>query len=148
MACDAQLRSELQAIYAELEQEIARAGPVCQISGRCCRFEEFGHTLFVSNLETELLLDEGLPAGRPVDAAVCPFQQGRLCTARERRPLGCRVFFCQADYQDRASSLSEQYLGRLKRLAERLGRAWRYGPLHAMLAEQQCAGGGEGGCDR
>ena len=27
---------------------MARLGPVCQLSGRCCRFKEYGHTLFVS----------------------------------------------------------------------------------------------------
>jgi superfamily I DNA/RNA helicase len=29
------------------------AGPVCVASGRCCRFKEYGHTLFLSNLEAE-----------------------------------------------------------------------------------------------
>lgn len=133
MGCDAELRSALEALYEDLAREIDRAGPVCRLSGRCCRFEQFGHTLFLSNLETELLLDEGIPAERPLDAAGCPFQQGRVCTARERRPLGCRVFFCEPNYCDEGSRIGEEYVGRLKRLAERLGRPWRYGPLHVML---------------
>ena len=43
-----QFREALQGAYAELDAEVVRLAPVCQISGRCCRFEEYGHTLFVS----------------------------------------------------------------------------------------------------
>ena len=41
-------------VYEELDREVARRGPVCQLSGRCCRFEEYGHTLFVSTAEVQL----------------------------------------------------------------------------------------------
>ena len=38
---------------------MAQLGPVCQLSGRCCRFKEYGHTLFVSTAEVRLLLASG-----------------------------------------------------------------------------------------
>ena len=41
---------------------MARLGPVCQLSGRCCRFKEYGHTLFVSTPEVQLLMDNGAAA--------------------------------------------------------------------------------------
>ena len=56
------LREGLLAIYDDLAAEIALAAPVCELSGRCCRFKEYGHTLFISRPEAELLLEaEGLP---------------------------------------------------------------------------------------
>lgn len=134
MTSDPEARAGLQRIYAALEADVAAAGPVCQASGRCCRFQDYGHTLFLSQLEAELLLEEGLPAGAALDRSSCPFQQGKLCTARERRPLGCRVFFCDPSYQERAGELSEKYIGELKRLCERLGRDWEYGPLFDVLS--------------
>ncbi len=57
---------ELRALYAELDAEVARLGPVCELSGRCCRFIEFGHTLFVSEAEVGYLL---AAAPRPQRAA-------------------------------------------------------------------------------
>lgn len=133
MPCDPLLRRELEVIYDDLQEEIVAAGPVCQLSGRCCRFDEFGHTLFLSNLEAELFLEEGLPPGSSATGTGCPFQKGKLCTARERRPLGCRVFFCDPSYQERAAALSEQYVARLKELAVRLGKGWEYAPLGRVL---------------
>jgi Fe-S-cluster containining protein len=133
MPCDATLRSELERIYSDLERDVAQAGPVCELSGRCCRFEEYGHTLFVSNLEAELFLEDGLPEGAVIDRAGCPFQRGKLCTAREKRPLGCRVYFCDPSYQERAAELSERYVARLKTLADRLNLPWRYAPLPVVL---------------
>ena len=52
-------REGLQGVYADLDAEVARLAPVCEISGKCCRFEEYGHTLFVSAPEIALLLEDG-----------------------------------------------------------------------------------------
>lgn len=125
----------LKALYAELDAEIARAGPVCSLSGRCCRFHEYDHTLFLSSAELALLLDEAPPPCRPLDSgATCPWQdsQGR-CTAREARPLGCRVYFCDPSFEAQAEPLSERFIGRLKQLADSHQQAWHYAPLHHHL---------------
>jgi hypothetical protein len=135
-------RDELHAIYAELHEAVAALGPVCELSGRCCRFTEMGHTLFVSAPEAALLLADAPPAVRALDdGATCPWQdiQGR-CTAREARPLGCRVYFCDPSYEPHAAELSERYLGRLKRLAEAHGLPWHYAPLHHHLRSALEAG--------
>ncbi len=128
-----ELRRRVLELYAEVDAAVAAAGPVCVASGRCCRFKEYGHTLFISNLEADVLLAAAPPYEGPVSADFCPFQNGNLCTAREPRPLGCRVYYCDPAYQDTGNRLSEEYLRRLKRLADEQGVEWRYAPLHYFL---------------
>ncbi len=128
-----EIRNKVFALYAEAENDIAAAGPVCLASGRCCRFKEQGHTLFLSNLEAEALLSGAPPYDRSVSADFCPFQKENLCTAREHRPLGCRVYYCDPSYQETGNHITEKYLRRLKALADELGLEWRYAPLHTFL---------------
>ncbi|MCS6976240.1 MAG: hypothetical protein NZM31_04400 [Gemmatales bacterium] len=127
------LEKEIRAIYAEAEADIAQAGPICQLSGRCCRFKEHGHTLFLSNLEAAVLLKHAPAYDQPVSEEGCPFQRGKLCTVRDHRPLGCRVYYCDPAYQETGQTISEKYLRRLKALADQYGVPWRYAPLHAFL---------------
>jgi hypothetical protein len=131
------VRDPLSLLYQELDAAVAEAAPVCALSGRCCRFEEYGHTLFLSAPEAALLLADAPPPSRPLDdGRTCPWQDaaGR-CTAREARPLGCRVYFCDPDYEGRAPELSERFLARLKTLAAAEGWPWGYAPLHHHLQE-------------
>lgn len=130
-------RQTVLRLYAEVDREVAAAGPVCVASGRCCRFKEYGHTLFLSQVEADVLL-AGAPAFDPttVTADFCPFQKGNLCTAREPRPLGCRVYYCDPNYQETGQRISEEYLRRLKQLADEQGLGWRYAPLHVFLKER------------
>lgn len=132
-----ELRRKVLELYAEVDAAVAAAGPVCVASGRCCRFKEHGHTLFVSNLEADVLLAAAPPYDRPVSADFCPFQKGNLCTAREPRPLGCRVYYCDPAYQETGSRISEEYLRRLKRLADEHGAGWHYAPLHHFLNDPE-----------
>lgn len=129
------VRGQLPILYGELSREIAAAAPVCDLSGRCCRFREYGHTLFISRPEAEVLLEEGLPDGATIDDGSCPFQIGGLCTARERRPLGCRIYFCDASYAETSVQLSERYIARLKELHDDAAVPWEYRPLHHFLRE-------------
>jgi Fe-S-cluster containining protein len=133
------LRRQTLELYDEVDRAVAEAGPVCLASGRCCRFKEYGHVLFLSNLEAEVLLDGAPPYEGPVTPEFCPFQKGNLCTAREHRPLGCRIFFCDPGYQERAGEITESSLGRLKQLAEEHGVPWRYAPLHHFLEHPEDA---------
>jgi hypothetical protein len=127
------LRRQVLELYREADEEVRAAGPVCVASGRCCRFKEYGHVLFLSNLEAEVLLTAAPPYEQPVSPDFCPFQQGNLCTAREPRPLACRVYFCEPAYQETMKAITEKYLHRLKELARDRGRDWRYAPLHHFL---------------
>lgn len=136
-------RQELRALYDELDSEVQRLGPVCELSGRCCRFAEYGHTLFVSAPEFAVLRDEAPAPVRPIDdGATCPWQdaQGR-CTARSARPLGCRVYYCQPSYQEPGQELCERVLRQLKALVDRHGLLWGYAPLHHHLRGAVEAGG-------
>jgi Fe-S-cluster containining protein len=127
------LRRQVLEIYREADREVAAAGPVCVASGRCCRFKEFGHVLYLSSLEADVLLDGAPPYERPVSDEFCPFQKDKLCTAREPRPLSCRVYFCDPAYQEKMQEITEKYVHRLKDLAHEMGLEWRYAPLHYFL---------------
>jgi hypothetical protein len=129
----ANLRHQVLALYKEVDQAVAAAGPVCLASGRCCRFKEYGHTLFLSNLEAEVLLADAPSYQQPVSPDFCPFQKDNLCTAREPRPLGCRIYYCDPNYQGTGNRLSEEYLRKLKEVARQNDLEWRYAPLHFFL---------------
>lgn len=134
---DSELPYRVLAIYAAADAAVAAAGPKCDASGRCCRFKEYGHTLFISQLESDVLLAAAPPYEQPVSADFCPFQIEGLCTAREPRPLGCRVYFCDPTYQETGNQITEKYLSELKHLANELGLGWRYAPLHVFLNEKE-----------
>jgi hypothetical protein len=123
-------------LYNQVDVDVRAAGPVCVASGRCCRFKEYGHTLFISSLEAEVLLADAPAYQTPVSADFCPFQRENLCTAREQRPLACRIYFCDPAYQETGKGLSERYLHRLKDLANRYNIPWQYAPLHHFLNER------------
>jgi hypothetical protein len=127
------LRQDVLALYRQVDRSVAAAGPVCIASGRCCRFKEYGHVLFLSNLEAEVLLAGAPPYELPVSPDFCPFQKGNLCTAREPRPLGCRIYYCDPAYQETGNRITEDALQTLKRLAQDHGVDWRYAPLHSFL---------------
>lgn len=121
-------------LYARLDAEVSASEPRCDASGRCCRFLEYGHALFLSEMEAQLLFEPGIPLNQSVDRALCPYQVERLCTARERRPLGCRVYFCDPSFAEKQVELSEKYIRELKGLHEEIGVPWRYAPLHDFAA--------------
>jgi hypothetical protein len=129
---------ELREVYGALDAEVARLAPLCVVSGRCCRFSEYGHTLFLSEPEAEFLLTEAPEPCRALDGgATCPWQDARgRCTARAARPLGCRVYFCDPAYQEAGALLSERFITCLKQLAGRHGLPWNYAPLHRHLHDR------------
>src|SRR6266478_406450 len=135
-----ELHRRVLALYREVDQAVQAAGPVCVASGRCCRFKEYGHTLFLSSLEADVLLAGAPPYEQPVTPDFCPFQQENLCTAREPRPLGCRIYYCDPHYQETGNRITETYLRQLKELAIAAGVPWRYAPLHHFLNHPEEAG--------
>ncbi|MFO0956869.1 MAG: hypothetical protein U0800_05295 [Isosphaeraceae bacterium] len=136
------VRDRLRALYRAIDATIAHHAPVCAASGRCCRFEEYGHTLFLSKPEADLLIDEAPAPSRALDRGEsCPWQNQRgLCTARDARPIGCRVYFCDPKFVDLSYEISERAVRVLKSLCEETGIGWRYAPLHAHLQEAADAG--------
>ncbi len=63
-------------LYAEVDREVAAAGPVCVASGKCCRFKEYGHVLFLSNLEADVLLESPALRSRVGHAGLLPVSEG------------------------------------------------------------------------
>jgi Fe-S-cluster containining protein len=129
------VRRQVLEIYRETDAAVAAAGPVCIASGRCCRFKEYGHTLFLSSFEAEILLASAPPYEKPASDDFCPFQKGKLCTARDCRPLACRIYFCDPNYQQASNAITETALAKLKQLASDNDCQWRYAPLHQFLNE-------------
>jgi hypothetical protein len=132
-------RRKVLELYAEADREVAASGPVCVASGRCCRFKEYGHVLYLSSIEADVLLSAAPPYDTPVSEEFCPFQKANLCTAREPRPLGCRVYYCDPTYQDACNRIMEKYTRRLKTLCAEEGLTWCYAPLHRFLNEPELA---------
>jgi hypothetical protein len=54
----AEVRAAVAAVYEEAGREIERRRPVCVASGRCCRFEEYGHRMYVSTAELAVFLGD------------------------------------------------------------------------------------------
>lgn len=135
-------RAEVQAIYAGVDADVARLEPVCAISGRCCRFVAYDHTLFVSAPEVAILLADAPPPVRALDeGATCPWQDDRgRCTARAARPLGCRVYFCDPSYTPHGPEIAEAAITRLKILVDERDLPWNYAPLHRHLHAAVAAG--------
>lgn len=122
-------------LYDEVDRKVAAAGPVCVASGKCCRFKEYGHVLFVSQVEADILVESSDPIDTPVSEEACPYQKNGLCTARAPRPLGCRIYFCDPAYQTTAYQITEDALKALKTICAEEGIDWRYAPLHRFLSE-------------
>lgn len=128
-----EIREKVMQVYAEVDAAILAAKPKCDASGRCCRFDEYGHSLFISQFEAEILLETAPHYEKPVTRAGCPFQVNNLCTARNERPLGCRIYFCDPAFQDQQSDITEHALRRLKQIAEEFQTGWNYALLHTFL---------------
>lgn len=127
------VRRKLLKLYAAVDDAVAREGPRCDASGKCCRFTDYGHSLFMSHFEAALLLASAPPYVKPVTRDGCPFQIGGLCTAREARPLGCRIYFCDPRYEDRMTEITEAAVAHLKAIADKYDTGWQYAPLHVFL---------------
>src|SRR5262249_32604390 len=107
-----------------------------------CRFTEFEHVLYLSEIESALLLADAPPPVRQLDnGETCPWQDLHgLCSARLARPLGCRVYYCDSSYREIGEDLYERYLAEIRNLSGELGLPWNYQPLHDHLAVAVASG--------
>src|SRR4051794_36296998 len=78
-----EVRAAVGQVYQDLAERIAERKPRCERSGRCCRFEEFGHRLFVTTIELAVFVRElefsGASPSTDWDGRGCPLQIGGLC---------------------------------------------------------------------
>ncbi|MDD3663368.1 MAG: hypothetical protein PHT84_05930 [Candidatus Pacebacteria bacterium] len=87
--------AEIRQTLADAQTEIDSRCPSCDACGRCCQFDTADHRLYVSTGELAVLLSSS-PKITPQKLR-CEWQIDHKCTARDNRPLGCRVFFCKSD---------------------------------------------------
>jgi Fe-S-cluster containining protein len=129
------LLGRIDALYADVRREIDLRKPRCDVSGRCCRFGEYGHRLFVTPLEIGAFLaslPEACASGAGSRASgvgsgdACPYQSGRLCTVHTIRPFGCRIFFCDPTATDWQHEQYERFHLRLRQLHEELAVPYLY----------------------
>lgn len=121
------VREAVDRVYREVQQQIDARRPVCVVSGRCCRFEEYGHRLYVTTLElARFVNDLEVKPDADWNGAGCPFQRVKLCTVHSIRPFGCRVYFCDATSTDWQHGAYERFHADLKRLHEQLGVPYTY----------------------
>ena len=145
-------REAILRLYADVQHEIDVRRPVCVMSGRCCRFEDFGHRLYVTTLELASFVHgvrrATVPAGgKPWDGTGCPFQSNKLCGVHAIRPFGCRMFFCDATATDWQNETYERFHTRLKVLHDELAVPyyyveWRQALNLLGLADAGAAGAG------
>ncbi|HRQ73292.1 MAG TPA: hypothetical protein PLU35_09720 [Phycisphaerales bacterium] len=140
-ARDPQVSGELELVYAAVAREAGRRNPVCTASGRCCRFEAWGHRLYTTGLEAAFTMVSIDPALVPNEAGVaralarggCPFQPATLCEAHEHRPLGCRVYYCDPTAQEWQRALSERMLREVRDIHDRHGVPYLYAEWRSLL---------------
>lgn len=124
---DAAFLQAVKAVFDSVDTQVGATAPVCINRGACCRFESYGHDLFVTSVELAYFVgcsDEELLA--PPDRSFCPYQQGGKCVARVQRPLGCRVYFCEDRSQHWQSDLTEATLRKLAEIGEQFQLEYAY----------------------
>ena len=124
----------LEKIYHAADALTAKITSVkCLADGECCRFDRVEHRLFVSTLEIALLASQ--PAPCKPSPLRCPYQVESNCTARARRPLGCRMFFCNGSSSLATQRLYERCHLAIRHLHERCGLMYNYRELTDWLVE-------------
>lgn len=133
----------LDAILQTIDDAVTERGPVCWSSGRCCKFDWFGHKLYATGLETARtwVMMRGAPVETREGAlpilqtspADCRFQIDNRCTARSARPSGCRVFFCERGTEAWQQDVYEAAMASLRDLHERVNAPYRFAEWRMML---------------
>lgn len=133
------LLERIEAIYESFEAERQARRPICRQSGECCRFEAFGHRLFVTVLEMARFR-QGLSgispegASTPWDGTGCPFQVGGLCGVHPVRPFGCRAYFCDPTSTAWQNEQYERLHREIRELHELAGVPYLYVEWREALA--------------
>ena len=130
---------ELARVYRETDGDALLGSAVCDACGRCCRFDEAPHRLYVSTGELAILTR--CPPPNVPAALRCAYQVGPACHARDARPLGCRVYFCRQNDSSLGEALYERQHHRIRGLHDRFALPYRYVELTAALSELASACG-------
>lgn len=109
----------LRRIYQVADRAAAGWGEVCLGGGACCKFDLADHRLYLTTIELALLTARPSSDISRAARRRCPYQKGPSCAARDRRPLGCRTFFCSPDQKDSLGRLGERLHRRIRILHQR-----------------------------
>ncbi|MHC4698014.1 MAG: hypothetical protein ACYTFA_14875 [Planctomycetota bacterium] len=122
----------MRAFYDEADRLIEEKAATCWNKGECCRFGRFGHRLYVTALEVCYYL--GCGEGSPtVTADACPHAFEGRCHVRDRRPLGCRIFYCDPMARAWQGPLTEDLLARLRALHDEFNVPYFYADWMIIL---------------
>jgi Fe-S-cluster containining protein len=125
-----QARLRLREVYARVAEDVAASPSLrCELSGRCCRFREAGHQLWLTRLEyEEMTARGGAPGGgRGGGAGACPWLEGGLCANRDGRALACRTYFCSDE--PLAATLTERWHREIRRIHDECAVPYEYRSL-------------------
>ncbi len=141
----------MREFYERADHVIAEKKATCWNKGDCCRFGEYGHRLYVTALEVAYYLAIGHEQDTPyspllgndsatftvlnnLDSAdACPHAHDHRCHARERRPLGCRIFYCDPQAQNWQGPMTEESLAELRGMHDFLNVPYFYSDWMTVL---------------
>ena len=127
------LPAGLANIYRAVDAEVQGLDATCMGGGVCCRFDIVDHRLYATTAEVAYLLAGG-PPPQAAQPGRCPYQVGPRCTARERRPLGCRIYFCCPQAGEATHALYGRFHELICCLHNELGIDYQYVELTGALA--------------
>ncbi|MFT7464026.1 MAG: Fe-S-cluster containining protein [Pseudohongiellaceae bacterium] len=116
----------LALLYADVGRLLEERKPLCEMSGRCCNFKAEDHQLWASDLEVAYALHSAKSVVPEADDEDCPWWKSGLCTLREGRPLGCRLYFCDPSWEDEMGLAYEKYHQQLRAIHETYGVSYGY----------------------
>lgn len=118
----------LRRFYQRVDEALAEHEPQCTNRGQCCNFARAGHRLFVTPIEVAAFRQAYADRWHAAEPALgrCSWQVDGVCTAREFRPLGCRVYFCDPQAQVWQNEFYEARLRELKQFMTERGIQYRY----------------------
>jgi len=127
-----QLLRGMERLYSDLDSDIEQLPRRCRRKNACCQFDaRSGHRLFVTAVEVCYYLSRRSPP--PANGSTCSHLVDASCGARDVRPLGCRIFYCDPSPQDWQGPLTEVYLTRLKNMHEEFGIPYFYADWLTIL---------------
>ena len=138
-ACDPRVGALMRELELDAAQQLRIHRPVCLASGKCCNFEQHGHSMWLTGLEVAWTLSQlpSAPTSSEVAASVrqgnCPFLVQGMCGIHQARPLGCRAYFCDQAGDGWQEAMMESWLGRIRSLHTELDIAYRYDEWRRLL---------------
>ena len=131
-----QIIARVSEIYKWIEaQQLAnkRIAGSCEVCGKCCDFEQYGHRLYVTSPEMIYFVEKVGGANiKQMATAKCCYQVEGKCSVYAYRFSGCRIFCCkgEAGFQ---SELTEAVIKKFKAVCDELQIPYRYVELPVAL---------------